>query len=304
VLENWRFQEGLYRAYYDYYDRARLIYETQLENEALDLLRQAPRTGAVLAVDEAERTLNRALTHPVAQWARARVFEMAEALFQSIRMQLSVTRYKGEAWERGANLDMIDMPLNNRGWMTARFAEIRAMTDERKRLSAIDEILNWKNPGPGGFYDDLGNLTQQSHLVRGQGASQDPAFFQSSLVGFGIGRPDGEALKYPRSWWDHAEALYEAPLEMVYHDLDPKAEYKVRVVYAGDRVQPKIRLTADDAIEIHPLLSRPVPFRPLEFDIPHDVTARGELHLKWYRETGLGDAGRGLQVAEVWLMKK
>jgi hypothetical protein len=42
----------------------------------------------------------------------------------------------------------------------------------------------------------------------------------------------------------------------------------------------------------------------LEFDIPHDVTARGELHLKWYRETGLGDAGRGLQVAEVWLMKK
>jgi hypothetical protein len=76
------------------------------------------------------------------------------------------------------------------------------------------------------------------------------------------------------------------------------------VVYAGDRVQPKIRLTADDAIEIHPLLSRPVPFRPLEFDIPHDVTARGELHLKWYRETGLGDAGRGLQVAEVWLMKK
>ena len=26
--------------------------------------------------------------------------------------------------------------------------------------------------------------------------------------------------------------------------------------------------------------------------------------LKWYREAGLGDAGRGLQVAEVWLMKK
>ena len=69
--------------------------------------------------------MNRALTDPPAQWARARVFEMAEALFQSIRMQFSVPRYKAEAPERGANLDMIDMPLNNRGWLMARFAEIR-----------------------------------------------------------------------------------------------------------------------------------------------------------------------------------
>ena len=76
VLENWRFQQALYRAYYDYYNRARLIYETQLENEALDQLRQAPRTGALLAMDEAEGTLNRALTQPrgaVGAGARVRV---------------------------------------------------------------------------------------------------------------------------------------------------------------------------------------------------------------------------------------
>ena len=116
ALENWRFQQALYRAYYDYYDRARLIYETQLENQALDQLRNAQRTGALLAMEDAERTLNRSLTQPVAQWARSRTFEMAEALFQSIRMQLSVPRYKGEAPERGANLDMIDMPLQQ-PWM-------------------------------------------------------------------------------------------------------------------------------------------------------------------------------------------
>jgi hypothetical protein len=44
----------------------------------------------------------------------------AAALFQSIRMQLSVGRYKAIATERGANLDTIDLPLNNRGWLTAR----------------------------------------------------------------------------------------------------------------------------------------------------------------------------------------
>ena len=151
---------------------------------------------------------------------------MAEALFQSIRMQLSVPRYKGEAPERGANLDMIDMPLNNRGWLLARFAEIRKLGDERERLKAIDEIVNWTNPGPGGFYDDLGNLTRQPHLVRGPGFEQDPAYFASSLVGFAIRGLGGAMLQYPRAWWDHAESLYDAPLEMEYHDLDRKRSTK------------------------------------------------------------------------------
>ncbi len=304
VLENWRFQQALYRAYYDYYDRARLIYETQLENEALDRLREAPRTGSLVAMAAAEAVLDGALTRPVAQWARARVFELAEALFQSIRMQLSVARYKAIATERGANLDTIDMPMNNRGWLTARFAEIRKEPVERERLKALDEIVNWTNPGPGGFYDDLGNLTRQPHLVRGAGFANDPAFFQSSLVGFGLRSQGGAMLNEPRSWWDDAEALYEAPLEMVYHDLDGFAQYKIRVVYAGDSPRPKIRLTAGNGIEVHGLISRPVPFQPLEFDIPREATAGGTLDLKWYREAGLGDAGRGLQVAEVWLIKK
>ena len=304
VLENWRFQQALYRAYYDYYNRARLLYETALEERSLDQLRRAPKLGSVVAMEEAERTLDQALTDPPAQWARARVFEMAEALFQSIRMQLSVPRYKGEAPERGANLDMIDMPMNSRGWMVARFAEIRKMADEQERLRALDEIVNWTNPGPGGFYDDLGNLTAQPHLVRGLGFEEDPAYYGSSLVGFGIRGLGGSFLQYRRSWWDHAETLYEQPLEMRYRDLDPKAQYKVRVVYAGDSIRPKIRLVANGSVEIHPLLARPVPFRPLEFDIPREATANGELRLQWYRESGLGDAGRGTQVAEVWLVRK
>jgi hypothetical protein len=123
-------------------------------------------------------------------------------------------------------------------------------------------------------------------------------------VGFAIRGLGGAMLEHPRSWWDHAEALYDAPLEMDYRDLDPKAQYKLRVVYAGDSIRPKIRLTANGKFEIHPLLVRPSPFKPIEFEIPAEATAGGQLHLQWHRETGLGDAGRGLQVAEVWLMKK
>src|SRR5260370_42443779 len=129
--------------------------------------------------------------------------------------------------------------------------------------------------GLGGFYDILVNHGRQPNLLRGPGFDRDPAYFESALVGFAIRGLGGAMLQYPRSWWDHAEALYDAPLEMAYHDLDPQAQYKLRVVYAGDSIRPKIRLTASDAIEIHPLLTRPVPFHPLDFDIPPAATARG-----------------------------
>ncbi len=41
VVQNWRFQQALYRAYYDAYVRSRLIYETDLEQQALSRLRSA-----------------------------------------------------------------------------------------------------------------------------------------------------------------------------------------------------------------------------------------------------------------------
>ena len=43
VLANWRFQQALYRAYYDAYVRSRLIYETDLEEQALAPAAQARR---------------------------------------------------------------------------------------------------------------------------------------------------------------------------------------------------------------------------------------------------------------------
>jgi len=298
-LENWRFQQGLYRAYYDAYVRSRLIYETHLEEEAMMRLRRARVTGSLQAMNEAEHILNEAVDRRVSEDWRARIYSLAEALFQSIHMQLSVPLYKAISVDRGASLDTVDAPLNNRPWLQQKFAELRALPDETSRLSGIDEILNWTDPGPGGFYDDLGNLTRQPHLVRGLGADKDPAFLESSLVGFG-----GRSTGYRMSWRDHAEALNDAPLRMHYDGLDPHAHYKLRVIYAGDAPTRKIRLEAGAGIEVHPFMPKPVPVKPLEFDIPAQATAKGQLDLSWYREPGQGGNGRGNQVAEVWLIRK
>jgi hypothetical protein len=297
-LLNWRFQQALYRAYYDAYQRSRLIYETELEERAMDQLRTAPAVGALPAMGRAEAILDRAVTTKVAADWRARVFELAEALYQSIRMQLSVERYRAIAVGRGANLDTVDVPLNNRLWLKQRFAGLRRLGDEAARLQGLDEILNWTDPGPGGFYDDLGNLTRQPHLVRGPGFDKDPAFLQSSLVGFAYN--PGWRL----SWCRHAEALYDAPLRMRYTDLDPQARYQIRVVYAGDDFRTRIRLVANEAVEVHPFIPKEREVRPVAFDIPQEATRKGELNLSWYQEPGRGGSGRGCQVAEVWLIKK
>jgi len=297
-LLNWRFQQALYRTYYDAYTRSRLLDETRLEEQAHEKLRAARQTGSLGAISEAEAILERALRDRAAPDWRARIFELAEALFQSIRMQLSVERYKAIDVGRGANLDTIDMPLNNRLWLKQNFAELRKLADEPDRLKGIDSILNWTNPGPGGFYDDLGDVTRQAHLVRGPGFEQDPAFLESALMGFAY-RAGGRT-----SWWNYAESLNETPLKMRYTGLDPSARYRVRVVYAGDSLQRKIRLLAGDNIEIHPLLDKPAPIRPMEFDIPPSAIQRGELTLTWRREPGLGGNGRGCQVAEVWLVRR
>jgi hypothetical protein len=216
-------------------------------------------------------------------------------------MQLSVEKYKAISVGRGANLDTVDHPLNNRHWLTSRLDEIGNMPTEEERLTAIGAIVNWDNPGPGGFYDDLGNLSRQPHLVRGEGYLNDPAHLESSLVSFAIGRG---YLRYPIQWWRHAEGLNDAPLRMHYEDLNPTASYRLKVVYGGDTTEPKIRLHANDALEIHGFIDRPVPFKPLEFDIPREATSGGKLDLTWYREPGLGGNGRGNAVAEVWLMLK
>jgi hypothetical protein len=305
---NWRFQEALYRAYYDAYTRNRLLYETGLEDQAMEVLRDARARSSLLALDQAQAILDGAVTRRVSADWRARVFELGEALFQSIRMQLSVEKYQAIAVDRGANLDTIDYPLNNRRWLKHRFEQLRKAGSEAERLKGIDEILRWTDPGPGGFYDDLGDVSRQVHLVAGAGFTRDPAFLESPHAGFEEGddvdEPDekpASPLRY--SWLNHAESMHDAPLQLRYTHLDANAQYKVRVVYGGDSPKKKIRLTAGDGLEVHPLMPKPWPVQPIEFDITAKATAGGELTLTWQREPGLGGNGRGCQVSEVWLIK-
>jgi hypothetical protein len=226
-------------------------------------------------------------------------------------MQLDVERYKAIAVRRGANLANIDVPQNNREWLKGRFAALRAEADEKVRLAGIGAILDWTNPGPGGFYDDLGRVTAQPHLVSGRSYAEDPEFFESPLMDFGCGPGDRQ------SWCDQADGLWGYEVKLHYPNLDPEGQYRVRIVYAGRlrafayemadrsrRGQPvTVRLTGDGT-EIHPRIPKPDPVTPVEFDVPAELTRDGALTLGCTGAVGMDGPPRGCQIAEVWLIRR
>jgi hypothetical protein len=292
---SWRFQQALYRAYYDAHVRARLTHESAAMDAALTRLREARTAGALKAIADAEAVLDRAAMETVAPDLRARIGELAEALFQSVRAQLSVAKYHGMSG-RGNNLDSIDVPLTDAAWLRAEMAAAKKLPDEVARVARLNRALNRTDPGPGGFYDNFGDPERQPHLDRGPGWQRDPGFDEAPQCAFGT---RGKAM--PREWWHYAETHYETPLRAKYEALDPAASYRVRIVY-GTQEGRKVRLTAGDGHEVHGFLAKP--FEPIEFNVPADATAGGKLTLTWTPEPGAGGPGRGCQVCEVWLLKK
>jgi hypothetical protein len=310
AVKNYRFQMGLLRAYYDAYVRARLIYETALESQAREALRDAANNTSLRKIEAAEFILNQAWSKPVARDYEKRCWEIADYLFEAIGSQTSVKRYKAQPG-RGDFMDYIDAPLNDAVWLLSQFDKIRQMRDEQARLTAIDELLNRENPGPGGFYDNLGQSVGAVHEPPRLGEyptwQDDPGGLQSPRVGFETGLRGTEwsytvkatgfsGIAIPLAWMNQITTLYDTPLNLVYENLDPESNYTLRVTYTG-RFRSKIRLTANDKFEIHEMKETgktPVS----EFPIPHEATKDGRLKLTWTCPEGQ----RGAQVAELWLI--
>lgn len=146
---NWRFEEALYRAYTDAYERHRLIAANARERGALSALDHAPRTGSIQAM----RNAADALTSDPAEDAALRPWRdtiemLAGQLFKNIGLQLSVKKYGASAIDRGASLDTLDVSLNDRVWLERQFARIRTISSEPERLQAIAAVANWNNPAP------------------------------------------------------------------------------------------------------------------------------------------------------------
>jgi hypothetical protein len=213
-------------------------------------------------------------------------------------MQLNTKLQQGQPG-RGTSHNTVDMPLNDRYWLKGQFTKIRAMDQEGDRVKAINALLTRTDPGPGGFYDDLGDPNRQPHLVPSSVPFAESPDFRKGVFAASEYRPDR-----PREWWTNEMSMYDGPLQLHYDGLDKDAKYKIRIVYTAEfNSKLKVRMEADGQ-QIHDYMTKPEEMKPLEFDVPASVTADGELNIRITREPGQGGNGRGCQVAEVFLLKQ
>jgi hypothetical protein len=296
--ENWRFESAFYRADYDAYVRARSLAEDARERTALAALTRAPMIGSAAAMEQAEQALSVG-DGLATRELRARLFDLAGRLYAHAKLQLSVKLYGAANWERGANLDRVDVSLNDRVWLTRQFAEIARLPTERERLGRLAALVDWPDARDGALYDDLGDPEREPHLLRGLGFDRDPEFYDTAIDGIADMTPDDG---WRLSWIDYAETLYDRPMTLAYSGLDPARAYRLRVTYAGEGYHAPMRLVANGKIELQPPTDRPSNPTTVEIAIPRAATASGALILQWTGPLDGGGSGRGHQVADVWLI--
>ncbi len=305
VLQNPRFQMGLIRAYFDAYVRQRLIRETDLERQALEILQSASEIGTIKAMGLAQQTLEKAWKTPIQQAYHAKCLSLADSLFKSIGAQLTIKKH-GAMSGRGNFIDLINMPLNDAPWILDQIKKIAKTSTEEKRLAEIDQMLHRTNPGPGGFYDYMGDLESQYRIQNDVAWEKDPGSLNSPRASYGVGLvgedwvDEIQATGFkgqitPKIWMKQVTTLYDVPLKIKYDGLDPTVQYRLRLTYTG-RFRAKMRLDTDDKQSIHGLLQTgktPV----FEYDVPKAATADGEVTFIWTCAEG----DRGSQVTEIWL---
>lgn len=304
VQNNYRFQMGLLRAYYDAYIRRRLLHETELELRAVAALEAARRTGALSAVDKAEAILR---TGPTAVQLRETCDEIAERLFHSIGAQSSVGKYQAIAWDRGAFMDDIDQPLNNAEWLIALCDQVRQLKDESSRLEAISQAIRRTDPGPGGYYDNLGSSSSWDRVVMRRSREEDPAFEDTIFTAYYVHflhlteKRKREIGPVPLAWLTQLTTFYKAPLTLKYEHLDCTSDYILKVSYCGfmtGRSGP-MKLIANDRVVLAEDVRVTVPILHQEYFVPREAIINGQLLLSW----STAPDRVGPYAAEVWLMR-
>lgn len=279
---NWRWQQLVMRAYYDTFIKRRKMYEQGLEKEANLILSQAKVLGSEKAMSLALEKVNQAVQRPAAPELRQKVVDYCEALYQSIGLQTSVAKYKASGAERGAILDFIDYPLNNRWWLEDEFAKIRKMADEAVKLERINIIATWENPGPGSYYD---NISDQLKGPRVKTKTEDATDV---------------------AWWDNglsrrrlSTQLFQNFPKLEYEDLDPKGSYTIRISGQGDA------LLRVDGVRVRPVIYNKGVEEFKEFQLNPKFISDGKIsisfdepeesHLNWRQHS---------KVFDIWLLKK
>ena len=283
---------NLLRACYDAYTRERFIYETQLERSANEILLQAATIGADEAINGATSILSKAIKEPVMKELHAHIIDLCDSLYKSICLQTSVKKYGASGFERGAVLDFLDRPLNNRWWLEDEFKKIQAVS-EKDKVNALLGIANWEKTDPGSYYDEVGNVGKSIHEMKGEDWRMDPMLRKNLNPGYDFSE-NGFSRKR-LSWLTNMRW----PVAMEYTFIDTAASYVVKINGVGESL---LKINGQRVAPSH--YGREIG-NIKEYPVPHSLVQQGKLILTWddINEDFLNWRKQS-RISEVWLIKR
>ena len=290
---NWRWQQALFRAYYDAYTRHRLLRETDLERRANAALLEARTGGALTAVARARAVLAEADSPGEHQAWRQRILDLGAALFASIGMQMDTPTYKASGTERGAVLDFLHYPLNNRWWLEDEMAGALGLAEEAARVARLEVLARWERPDDGSFYDDLGHVGRSPHVRKARISGANPPELEDGPTPHFTWENEGRSRK--RLSW---QVSLRWPIALVYEQIDSSASYVVRLNGNGD---VRLRINGVPATARH---SSTTLGDPKEFVVPAEAVQTRRLVLTF---DDIDESDRNWRqhsrVHEAWLVK-
>jgi len=281
LAPNWRWQQLVMRAYYDAYIQERNSYEKNLEVQANTLLANARTIGADKAMDEALALVQKADKEFVAQDLKQKAVQYLDDLFHSVGLQTSVEKYHASGAERGAVLDFIDYPLNNRWWLEDEFKKIRALKTEEEKLAKLDLIRTYETPGEGSFYDNISS-SGAKHVISETDDAIDYLW-------------ENNGLSRKRL----STQLFQFTPELQYNELDPTAHYLIRVSGFGEA------LLRANGKRLKPTKYEKGFEQFKEFPIPDGFIKEGKLKIT-FDTPDEGDINwrQRSRVTDVWIIKQ
>ncbi|WP_130838049.1 hypothetical protein [Lachnoclostridium sp. Marseille-P6806] len=302
VKKNYRYQMLHLRVLSDYWIRKKYGFDQKKEKEARAVIDEVTEKGSVCVIKEARSLLNECRDHPAAEELLFEMEKLADLLYQTCRIQLTVKRHMGQNWIRGAYLETAGMPLNEYQYLMQSFKRIERLDSEEERAKALQHLNAGRNVGDGNIYCNLGSYEGFSHVTHYRTWKEDPGYLRTPLMDHSIyglvalfREMDGWYYEFPMplSWAANATVLYGTPLEVTFDSLDPDAEYELRVFYPHS-LQKSVSLmqAPREEMQVHfwagnCLLADSIPGQGLSeaacwiYDLPKESYSSGTLRLKW-----------------------
>jgi hypothetical protein len=200
------------------------------------------------------------------------------------------------------------------GWLK-RQLERAQMANSYESKKLLSMIVDYENPGPGGFYDNLGTSNNAPNVTFGYPYDHGQPYVAEMLSEGN--RPSQKSLHFTQD--------EDQGVTFRYSDLDPQGSYSIRFTFVRPwyqsrydyRMNQKSQSIYADNFVLEKELSIPLQMSDFyTYEIPSDVTKDGELIIRLERASDVATGNRveieqwrnsggwGTIVSEVWLMKK